>query len=423
MSDEIHDPAREAPEPYRPVKVGRALLCLVVAAAALAVTGVVGRSRDEDSLAHWTKEQAIPTVALVAPQRGGGARELVLPGNVDAFYTAAIHSQVSGYVREWRKDIGAIVKRGDVLAVVDTPELDQSITVAESDLAKAKANMALANVTAERWDSLRSSAAVSQQAADEKDADARARAAEVDAAAASLERLKAQKAFSNIVAPFDGVVTARNVDVGALVKSDADSGAPLFTVSDIHKMRIYVPVPETYSAEIKDGMTASLELPEYPDRKFAATVATTSHAIDKKARVLTVELLADNADGALSPGSFARVHFELPPDKQTIRIPASALLYRNNQIEVGVVDPEGHVTLKAVRIARDLGDEVEISSGLNESERVVVNPPDSINPGETVRIMDAQADAPATAGASRAAEAAPGNHRETMAQSDQGRHE
>ena len=194
----------------------------------------------------------------------GEARELVLPGNVEAFYTASIHAQVSGYVQEWRKDIGAKVRQGDVLAVIDTPELDQSISVAESELARAKANLALAKVTAERWNSLRASAAVSQQTADEKTAEARARAAEVDAAEASLNRLKAQKAFAKIVAPFDGVVTARNIDVGSLVRADAANGTELFAVSDVHQMRIYVPVPETYAAEMKDGMKATLRTARVP---------------------------------------------------------------------------------------------------------------------------------------------------------------
>jgi RND family efflux transporter MFP subunit len=194
-----------------------------------------------------------------------------------------------------------------VLAVIDTPELDQRIAVAQGELAKAKANLALAKVTADRWNSLRSTAAVSQQAVDEKDSDAHAKAAEVDAAQSNIDRLKVLKAFANIVAPFDGVVTARNVDIGTLVKADSNDGAALFSVADIHQMRIYVPVPESYAAQLKDGMKATLELPEYPDRKFEATIATTSHAIDKKSRSLLVELIADNKDGALSPGAFARV--------------------------------------------------------------------------------------------------------------------
>jgi RND family efflux transporter MFP subunit len=379
-------------EERRPVKVGRAILVLAVAAIAVAYTGISARRHDDEKLKQWTEEQAIPPVAVVTPQRGGETRELVLPGNVDAFYSAAIHSQVMGYVQEWRKDIGAKVHQGDVLAVVDTPELDDRIAVAQSELAKAKANLALAKVTAARWDSLRHTAAVSQQEADEKDSDARAQAAQVDAAQSNVDRLKAQKAFANIVAPFDGVVTARNVDVGSLVRADGVDTPPLFTVADIHQMRVYVPVPETYAASLKDGMKATLELPEYPDRKFDATIETTSHAIDRKSRSLLVELTADNKDGALSPGAFARIRFELPPDPNTLTIPASAIVFRGDAPQVAAIGRDNRVSLKKVQIMRDLGTEVEITGGLNQDERIVANPPDSIGNGEEVRVMEAAGD-------------------------------
>ena len=379
-------------EERRPVKVGRAILVLAVAAIAVAYTGISARRHDDEKLKQWTQEQAIPPVAVVTPQRGGETRELVLPGNVDAFYSAAIHSQVMGYVQDWRKDIGAKVHQGDVLAVVDTPELDDRIAVAQSELAKAKANLALAKVTAARWDSLRHTAAVSQQEADEKDSDARAQAAQVDAAQSNVDRLKAQKAFSNIVAPFDGVVTARNVDVGSLVRADGVDTPPLFTVADIHQMRVYVPVPETYAASLKDGMKATLELPEYPDRKFDATIETTSHAIDRKSRSLLVELTADNKDGALSPGAFARIRFELPPDPNTLTIPASAIVFRGDAPQVAAIGRDNRVSLKKVQIMRDLGTEVEITGGLNQDERIVANPPDSIGNGEEVRVMEAAGD-------------------------------
>ena len=330
----------------------------------------------DERLARWTSEQAVPAVALVSPQEGGGAREVVLPGNVEAFVSASIHGQTSGYVQEWRKDIGAQVHQGEVLAVVDTPELDQRIAVAQSELSKAKADLALAKVTAERWTSLRATGAVSQQTVDEKESDARVKAAEVQSAQANVDRLKAQKGFANIVAPFDGVVTARNVDIGSLVKADSNDTAALFTVADIHKMRIYVPVPESYAASLKDGMKATLDLPEYPDRKFEATISTTSHAIDQKSRTLLVELIADNKDGALSPGAFARVHFEIPPDPNAMRLPASALLFRHNTLEVATVGLDNHIALKRVRIARDLGTEVEITGGMSQDERIVANPPE-----------------------------------------------
>jgi len=390
--NEAHGPqahTQSDAEGRRPVKPGRALLLLAVAAVAIAYSGISGRRRDDEKLKAWTEEQAIQPVAVVAPKRGGEARELVLPGNVDAFYSASIHGQVKGYVSEWRKDIGAKVKQGEVLAVVDTPELDQSIAVAQSEVAKAKANLALAKVTAARWDSLRASAAVSQQAADEKDSDQRAQAAQVDAAQSNVDRLKAQKAFANIVAPFDGVVTARNVDVGSLVRADGVDTPPLFTVADIHEMRIYVPVPETYAAELKDGMKATLELPEYPNRTFDATIATTSHAINQKSRTLLVELLAENKDGLLAPGAFTRVHFQIPPDTNIYTVPASAMVYRDTEPRIATVGTDNRIVLKDVRIVRDLGTVVEIAGGVGQDERIVANPPDSISNGEEVRVMEA----------------------------------
>jgi len=377
------------PKLRAPVKAGRAVMLFSIVAVGVAVTGIFDRRHDEERLAKWTNEQAIPTVALVSVRRGGDAREVVLPGDVEAFYDASIHGQTSGYVREWRKDIGAKVRKGDILAVVDTPELDERISAAESELLKAKANQALARVTAQRWNSLRNSAAVSQQAADEKESDANAKNAEVEAAQANVDRLKALKAFANIVAPFDGVVTARNVDVGSLVKAESNDSTALFTVADIHQMRVYVRAPESYAAALKDGMKATLALPEYPNRTFVATIATTSHAIDRKSRALLVELLADNEDGALSPGAFARVHFQISPDPDAITLPGNALLFRGDAVEVATIGLDNRITLKKVKIARDLGSEVEITGGLGLEERVVANPPDSIGDGEEVRLADA----------------------------------
>ena len=358
-----------------PVKAGRAVLLLAVAAIAVAFTGISERRIDAEQLARWTVEQAIPTVALLAPQRGGAEREVVLPGDVRAFFDASIHGQVSGYVSEWRRDIGAKVRRGDVLAVVDTPELDQRISVAESELSKAEANQKLAHVTAQRWNSLRNSAAVSQQAVDEKMSDANARDAEVQAAQANVDRLKALKAFANIVAPFDGVVTARNVDVGSFVSADS-KGPALFKVADIHQVRVYVRAPESYAAALKEGLRATLDLPEYPGRPFAAMVETSSHAIDEKSRALLVELIADNPDGKLSPGAFARVHFRIPPNSNAVRIPASALLFRDNAIQIATLGMDNRIRLRKIRIARDFGSDVEVAGGLNLDERLVANPPE-----------------------------------------------
>ena len=371
-----------------PVKTGRAVILCSAVALVLAISGIRQRSHDEERLARWTEDQAVPTVALASPKRGGQTRELVLPGDLEAFDSASIHGQVSGYVRSWSKDIGARVRGGDILAVVDTPELDERISEAESGLNRARANQQLARVTAQRWNSLRASAAVSQQAADEKQSDASAKDADVRAAQANVDRLRALKSFANIVAPFDGVVTARNIDIGTLVKADASEQPALFTVADMRRMRVYVHVPESYSALIKEGMKATLQLPEYPDRRFQAEIQTTSHAIDRKSRSLLVELIADNPDGALSPGAFTRVRFQLPPDPNSVTIPASALVFRDNAVQVAILGADDRVALKPIRIVRDFGSEVEIAEGLSPDQRIVVSPQESIADGEEVRLAE-----------------------------------
>jgi RND family efflux transporter MFP subunit len=380
---QTENPARRR----RPVGLVVALIVFALAAMGAAAWGINARHNDEAKLTQWTLDRALPTVAVVSPHRGGGARELILPGDVDAYYNAVVHAQVSGYVRQWYKDIGAQVKAGDVLATIDTPELDERIAQAREQLIKAKANQAFAAVTAERWKSLRQSGAVSQQTADEKGADEQVQEAEVAAASANVDRLKALKAFANIVAPFDGVVTQRNIDIGALVSDSANAGSGLFAVADTHEMRVYVKVPQTFSADLKPGMRAELSLPQYPGRQFEATLTTTARGIDPKSRTLLVELAAKNEDGALSPGSFAEVHFEVPTPADALQVPASAMIFRDRSVEVATVGPNNRVVMKKVEIARDLGDEAAIASGLNADDRVIASPLDSLENGDEVRIL------------------------------------
>jgi RND family efflux transporter MFP subunit len=386
-----HDQNQEAAapsEPPKPVKVGRFLLLGLVVAGVIAVSGVLARHGSEAKLTQWTDEQAIPTVAIVELKHDDQVKEIVLPGDLEAYYTALIHGQASGYVREWRTDIGAKVHKGDLLAVLDTPELDQRVTEAEGELAKAKANEALAQITADRWRTLRATAAVSEQAIDEKEGDAVAKQADVSAAQANLDRLHALKAFANIVSPFDGVVTARNVDVGSLVSATASGSQPLFTVSDVTQVRIYVRAPESYAATLKDGMKAKIFVPEYPGRAFDAVIATSSHAIDANSRSLLIELIADNSQGLLTPGSFAQVHFQSPPDLNAVQLPANALLFRDGAVLVALLGDNDRVHLTKVEIARDYGSEVEISNALPPNARVIASPPESIAEGDEVRLAE-----------------------------------
>ncbi len=387
-------------------KVMSRLALAGVVAIAVAFFGVTSREKSESDLTRWTDAQAIPSVDIVAPERGVGQQQLTLPGNVEAWYQAPLYARVNGYVKMWYKDIGAKVKAGDLLAEIDTPDLDQQYEEAKGELAKAQANEALAELTAKRWEAMRNTAAVSQQDADEKAGEYQASKAAVAAAKAAVAKLAAFEDYKRIVAPFDGVVTARNVDVGALVNSTPTNNrlgelpaltstpSALFEVADLHEMRIYVAVPQAFSAELKPGMLAELKLPQYPDRSFKATLATTSNAISLQARSLLVELHRDNQDGVLQPGSFVEVHFELPANQEVLRIPASALIFRSNQPEVATVGANDKVVLKPIEVGRDLGTEVEVLSGLTIGDRVIRSPWDSISDGDEVKIAARQGTAP-----------------------------
>jgi RND family efflux transporter MFP subunit len=377
----------------QPKRLGRRvtlfLALLAVVAVAVAFVGVSDRETHEKNLTQQTLAQAVPTVDVVTPEAGTGPRELVLPGEIQAWYTAPILARVNGYVKAWYKDYGAEVKAGDVLAEIDTPDLDQQYDQAKADLETAKANLSLAEVTAKRWESLRSSDAVSQQSADEKSGEAAARKAQVEAAKAKVGHLQAMEAFKKIVAPFDGVVTVRNIDVGALVSSTPAGNThelqELFEVSDVHEVRVYVQVPQAFAAKLSAGLTADLKLPQYPDRVFMAKVATTSNAINQKSRSLLVELHSDNKDRLLQPGSFVEVHFKLPPNSNVLRLPTTALIFRGLHPEVATVGPDDKVVLKQVEVGQDLGTEVEITSGVSPDDRVVKSPSDSIANGDEVR--------------------------------------
>jgi len=380
-----------------------AVLALLAAAAVVAVSGVLSRQRSEAKLTQWTQAQAVPTVNVVTPQHATKDQELVLPGDIEAFYEAPIYARVSGYLKMWYKDIGAKVKAGDLLALIDTPELDQQLEQAKSDLASVQAGASLANLTSKRWQALLSSNAVSQQTADEKAGDAVEKKALVAASEARVSQLQALEEFKRITAPFDGVVTARQTDIGALINagSGSGSGAELFKVADIHQLRVYVRVPQAYSAQLEPGMTVTMRLPQYPDRTFTAKLATTSNAISKDSRTVLVELMADNDDGKLWPGTFAEVHFALPPNPSNYRLPASALLFRKEGLQVATVGPDDKVVLKSLTVARDLGTEIEVNGGIAPTDRVIDSPSDSLAQGDAVKIAnDKAATAPAALAAS-----------------------
>jgi RND family efflux transporter MFP subunit len=360
-----------------------------VAAIGLAVYGIADRAKSKQEAQIWTNEQAIPTVTLVQPQQGPSEGELVLPGNVSAFYAGSIYGRVSGYVKDWYDDIGAHVKKGQVLAVIDSPDLDQQLAQARADLIRAQANEQLAQVTYERWKTLSKQNIVSQQAKDEKFGDASAKTAAVQAAQANVARLEAMTSFKNLTAPFDGIVTARSVDIGDLVDAGGKTGKALFVVSDVHMMRIYVDVPQAFLGEMKENLTATLRLPGM-DETFQARLLTTSNAVSQQSRTVLVQLLADNPDGKLWPGAFTTVHFHIPSDPNVLRIPATALIFSPHGMQVAKVDKENKVVLRKVQLGRNLGNYVEVSSGVSLSDRLIDSPQETIASGDTVRIASAQ---------------------------------
>ena len=356
----------------------------------LALYGIADRARTKDELQSWTNEQAIPSVKLVAPQLGPGEGELRLPGNVSAFYAGKIYARVSGYVKDWYDDIGAHVKKGQVLAVIDAPDLDQQLAQARADLVKAQADEQLAQVTYDRWQVLAKQNIVSQQAKDEKYGALGTRTAGVQAAQANVARLEALTSFRNLTAPFDGIVTARSVDIGDLVDaSGRGTSKALFVVSDVHTMRIYVDVPQKFLGAMKENLKATLQLPGM-DETFEARLLTTSNSVSEQSRTALVQLLADNPDGKLWPGAFTMVTFHIPSDPNVLRIPATALIFGPNGMQVAKVDEENKVVLSKVQLGRNLGTYVEVASGVSLSDRLIDSPQETIAPGDTVRIASAQ---------------------------------
>jgi RND family efflux transporter MFP subunit len=387
--------------------LGLGVLCVAIAVAAI---GIMGRHQSEAGLQTWTDAASVPTVAVVSPGHGEAHQELVLPGDIQAFYQAPIYARVSGYVKMWYQDIGAYVKAGQLLAEIDAPDLDQQLAQAKANLAIAKANEALAVLTARRWQALRSTDSVSQQTTDEKAGDAAAKHAAVVAAEAEVQRLEAMEGFKRITSPFDGVVTARKTDVGALINAGSGSGPELFSVADMHAMRIYVQVPQTFAPQLQIGMTAALKLPQHTTRTYTAKLVTTSSSISPDSRTVLVELQADNADGSLLPGTFAEVHFQLAEPPDVLRLPTSALLFRENGLEVATVGPGDKVVLKPIEVGRDLGTEIEATSGITASDRVIDSPPDSIAAGELVKVAAPEPKAAPVANVAEGSAPAAGAH-------------
>lgn len=359
-------------------------IAATLVAVLLAAGGIAARVRNEHALTAQVEHDAIPSVSVIAPAPGETQQTLTLPGSVEAWYDAPIYARVPGYLKQWYVDIGAHVKAGDLLAEIETPELDQQLRQAQADLATAVAKQKLADTTAKRWQSMLASTAVSKQEADEKQGDFEAKTAAVAAERANVQRLQALSAFKRIVAPFDGTVTERRTDIGALIASGG-GGQELFRVADTHKLRVYVDVPQSRAALIKPGLKAQLTLPEAPGKTHAAVVVGTADAIDRSSRTLRVQLEADNAHGELIAGSYVDTHFALPGTPGVLELPVTALMFRQHGLQVATLSANNTVALKKVELGRDFGTRVEVVAGIGANDRVIDSPPDWLRDGDSVQ--------------------------------------
>ncbi len=383
--------------PHKPKNLKLIGLIALIVAIVLVAIGLIGRASANSKLKTWTNDQATPTVALAPVTGAAGAADLTLPGQVEAFNTADVNARVTGYLKSWTADIGTRVKAGQTLAILDAPELNQQLQQAKADLVTAQANAKLSGTTNTRYQQLLKDEATSKQDADEKSGDLAAKTALVASAQANVRRLAETFGFTRITAPFDGVVTARNAQLGQLVATGAPA-TPLFMVADDRKLRVYVRVPQPYIAQLRIGETVQLTVPEYAGRSFTAVLVRTSDAVDRTSGTLNAELQIDNADHALKPGEYATAKFAIKAPAQSVSLPSSAILFRDTGTMVGVVGPDNKVSLRKVIIARDLGATVEIGSGLSPSDKVVDNPADTLTDGQVVRIARPDhAEAPAGA--------------------------
>jgi RND family efflux transporter MFP subunit len=361
-------------------------LIAVVIAVVVVVWGVASRAKEKSALSNLTVEQAMPTVKTVVPLQRQDGETLTLPGTLQAFYSASVYARVSGYLKRWSVDIGTPVKSGQLLAEIETPELDQQLKQSEANLDTALANEHLTEITSRRWKNLLTTDSVSQQEADEKGGDYEAKKALVAAARADVERLRALESFKRISAPFDGIVTARKTDIGALINAGHDAGHELFTVADVHKLRLYVSVPQGYANQIHVGMKAQFTVPERPGELFAGVLTDDSRSVSENSGTVLIQLDVDNKDAKLLPGEYGNVRFDLPRDPNAVRLPASALTFRKEGLRVATLTADNRVAYRTIQISRDMGNSVEVASGLTSADRIIDNPPDSLEDGDQVRV-------------------------------------
>jgi RND family efflux transporter MFP subunit len=364
-------------------RIGVAFVVLMIAVVAY---GLGSRAAESSRLRDLTEAQAVPTVALVTPTNVEDHAGLELPGRLEAFIRAPIYARVPGYLKSWKYDIGARVKAGDVLAEIDAPDLDQQLAQARADLNVAQANSKLAQISAQRWQSLADTDAVAKQDVDQRTFTWNASIAQVRAAQANLDRLVAEEGFKRLIAPFDGIVTARDTDIGALINVGAAGGQELFVVSETRKLRVYVNVPQNYVPSVPAGTQATLHVPEQPDKSYSGTVEASAQSVAPSTGTTLMQLIVDNAAGEMMPGDYASIHLQIAAHTHLLSLPSSAVIFDAKGLSVATVDSDNHVQLKAVTIGRDLGAVIEIATGLSPQDRVIENPPDGISTGATVHV-------------------------------------
>jgi len=380
MSQPDRSPGRPA---LRLRQVGGAAALLAIAVVAY---GLGSRAAQTSRLRELTEAQTVQTVAIVTPTSAVNSAGLELPGRLEAFIRAPIYARVPGYLKTWKHDIGAKVKAGDVLAEIDTPDLDQQLMQARADLSVAQANAKLAQVGAERWQSLASTDAVAKQDVDQRTFTWNANVAQVKSAQANVDRLVAEEDFKRLIAPFDGIVTARETDIGALINVGAAGGAELFVVSETGKLRVFVNVPQNYVPSVPSGTKATIIVPEHPDKTYGGTVEASAQAVNPSTGTTLMQIIVDNSAGELMPGDYASIHLQIAGAANVLSVPSSALIFDAKGLSIATVDADNRVLLKPVSIERDLGAVVELASGLSPNDRVIQNPLDGITTGTEVRL-------------------------------------
>jgi RND family efflux transporter MFP subunit len=379
----MHDEKSHVPE-----KIKKVIFIILVVMALLALIGIVYREIEFLILKSATKKQSVMNVLTTTAVPSPTPEAIVLPGFVEAWHDATMYARTNGYIVEWKVDIGAKVKTGDLLALISAPEVNAQLRQAEADLKTAEENYTLAKITAARWVNLVKTASVSKQETDEKVLDAKAKKAILVAARANRDKLKDLVSFQRVIAPFDGIIASRNTDVGRLINAGSGAKQPLFRVVQSDPLRVYVRVPQSYAARITPDLQGELTFPDYPGRSWHAKLLDTAKAVDPATKTLLIQLVCDNHEYEILPGAFVKVHLSLPVNKRFVRLPINTLLFRSQGLQVATIDGDHKVVLKSVVINRDFGDFVEIASGVNVDEAVILNPADSLASGQEVHVNE-----------------------------------